>query len=265
MKKNKKNRSLILVAIFFILTSFTLIKLQEHKPTLFIIGDSTVRNGTTQIGNPLQGWGSFIGESFDTTRIAVRNNALGGTSSRTFISMGLWNKVIAKLQPGDFVIMQFGHNDSSPLNDNSRARGTIKGTGDETQVIDNLLTKKKDTVYSYGWYLRKYVTDAQSKGATAIICSPVPRNNWANGKVIRNDNDYGKWAKETAEKMKIGFVDLNNLIADRYDKLGADSVKHLFPSDNTHTGPTGAIINAQCVVEGLKAIKGCQLVKFLKK
>jgi rhamnogalacturonan acetylesterase len=262
--KARRNRSLFIVTLFFILTSFTLIQLQNRKPTLFIIGDSTVRNGTTQIGNPLQGWGSFLGESFDTTRIAVRNNAMGGTSTRTFISSGLWNKVLVHLQPGDFVIMQFGHNDSSPIDDASRARGTIKGTGDESQIVNNQLTKKIDTVYSYGWYLRKFVKDAQAKGATAIICSPVPRNNWTDGKVNRADNDYGKWAEETAAAIKVGFVPLNHLIADKYDVMGADSVKHLFPSDNTHTGPTGAIINARCVVDGLKSIKGCQLAKYLK-
>src|ERR1035437_1641269 len=121
MTRNKKNRSLFLVILFFVLTSFTLIKLQEHKPTLYVIGDSTVRNGTKQIGNPLQGWGSFIGAYFDTTRIAVRNHAMGGTSSRTFISSGLCEKVLTQLQPGDFVIMQFSHNDSSPIVDSTRS------------------------------------------------------------------------------------------------------------------------------------------------
>jgi lysophospholipase L1-like esterase len=265
MTRIKNKHFLFLIILFFVLTSFMLIKLQEHKPTLYIIGDSTVKNGTKQIGNPLQGWGSLIGQYFDTTRIAVHNNAMGGTSSRTFISSGLWEKVLTQLQPGDFVIMQFGHNDSSPIIDSTRARGTIKGTGDESQEIYNPLLKKKETVFTYGWYLRKLVTETQSKGATAIICSPVPRNNWKEGKVNRADNDYGKWAEETATTMKVGFVQLNHLIADRYDKLGADTVKTFFPSDNTHTNAKGADINAQCVVEGLKGLKDCQLVKFLKK
>lgn len=265
MTKNSKNRSLFWVILFFALTSFTLIRLQEHKPTLYVIGDSTVRNGTKEAGNPLQGWGSFIGNYFDTTRLAVRNKAMGGTSTRTFISSGLWEKVLMQLQPGDFVIMQFGHNDSSPIVDSTRARGTIKGTGEESREIYNPLLKKKETVYSYGWYLRKLVQEAQSKGATAIICSPVPRNNWKDGKVNRADSDYGKWAEETAATMKIGFVPLNHLIADRYDQMGADTVKTFFPSDNTHTNARGADINAQCVVEGLKSIKGCKLVNFLKK
>src|ERR1035437_6834733 len=265
MTRNKKPRTLFLVILFFVLSSFTLIKLQEHKPTLYVIGDSTVRNGTKQIGNPLQGWGSFIRAYFDTTRIAVHNNAMGGTSSRTFISSGLFRSVLTQLQPGDFVIMQFGHNDSSPIVDSTRARGTIKGTGEESQEIYNPLLKKKETVYSYGWYLRKFVNEAQSKGAKAIICSPVPRNNWKDGKVNRADSDYGKWSEETASTMKVGFVHLNHLIADRYDKLGADTVKTFFPVDNTHTNARGADLNAQCVVEGLKSIKGCKLVNFLKK
>jgi len=263
MKGNTKHRSLFLVIIFFVLTSFTLIKLQEHKPTLYIIGDSTVKNGTKQIGNPLQGWGSFLGEFFDTTKIAVRNYALGGRSSRTFISGGNWEKVLNQLQPGDFVIMQFGHNDSSPLDDTARARGTIKGTGYEFKEIYNPILKKNETVYTYGWYLRKFVSDASEKGSTSIICSPVPRNNWTAGKVNRADEDYGKWSEETATTTHIGFIPLNRLIADRYDKLGAETVKTFFPGDNTHTNAAGAIINAQCVVEGIKTIKDCQLIKFL--
>jgi len=264
-KSNRKNRSLFLVIMFFILSSFTLIQLQNRKPVLWVIGDSTVRNGTVQIGNPLQGWGSFLGESFDTTRISVLNKAMGGTSSRSFMTGGLWGKVLNQIQPGDFVILQFGHNDGGSLDDPARARGSIKGTGDSTKIIQNPITKKTDTVHTYGWYLRKYVTDAKAKGATTIICSLIPRNNWTNGKVNRNNNDYAKWAKESAETMRVGFVDLNNMIADKYDIIGQDSVKHLFPEPGPHTGPEGAKINALVVVEGLKAIKGCQLVKYLKK
>ncbi len=141
------------------------------------------------------------------------NRAIGGRSSRTFLTEGRWDKVMETLKPGDFVLMQFGHNDGNALNDDSRARGTIRGVGDQTQEIDNLLTHKHEVVHSYGWYMRKYVTDAKSKGATPIVCSLVPRNDWVDGKVKRSADSYAGWAKQIAEDEKVPFIDLNEIIA----------------------------------------------------
>jgi lysophospholipase L1-like esterase len=237
-------------------------------PTLFLIGDSTVRTGSKGNGDNGQwGWGAPMGEFFDRSRINVLNRAWGGTSSRTFQTQGFWDKVLADLKPGDFVMMQFGHNDSSPVNDNQRARGTIKGMGEETQEIDNLLTGKHEVVHSYGWYLRKFIADAKAKGATAIVCSPIPRANWRDGKVVRASNDYGKWAGEAAKASGAFFADLNAIIADHYDKLGEEHVTATFfgPKERTHTCAAGAKFNAQCVVEGLKAIDGCPLAGYLRK
>ena len=236
-------------------------------PTLFLIGDSTVRTGSKGNGDNGQwGWGAPIGDFFDRGRINVVNRAWGGTSSRTFQTQGFWDKVLADLKPGDFVMMQFGHNDSSPVNDNQRARGTIKGVGDETQEIDNLLTGKHEIVHSYGWYLRKFIADAKTKGATAIVCSPIPRANWRDGKVVRASNDYARWAGEAAKASGAFFVDLNAIIADHYDQLGEEHVAATFfgPKERTHTGAAGAKFNAQCVVEGLKAIDGCPLTSYLR-
>src|SRR2546426_11415695 len=129
------------------------------QPTLFIIGDSTVRNGT----KGQMGWGDPILALFDSVKIRVVNRAIGGRSSRTFLTEGRWGKVLEELKSGDFVLMQFGHNDSGPLDDSSRARGSIRGTGEETREIDNPITKKQEVVHSYGWYLRQYVRDAKAK------------------------------------------------------------------------------------------------------
>jgi lysophospholipase L1-like esterase len=229
---------------------------QTPKPTLWLIGDSTVRNGQGNGSNGQWGWGEPLSDHFDPTKIKVSNRALGGRSSRTFISGGQWAAVLAQIQPGDFVIMQFGHNDSSPVNDDSRARGTLKGTGDETEEIDNLLTKQHEVVHTYGWYLRKFIADARAKGATPSLCSPIPRNNFKEGKVVRNSQDWGKWAADVATSEKVAFVDLNSIIADRYDQLGAEKVAALFQGDHTHTSREGAELNAKCVIEGLKKIDG---------
>jgi lysophospholipase L1-like esterase len=237
-------------------------------PTLFLIGDSTVRTGSKGNGeNGQWGWGAPIGEFFDGGRINVLNRAWGGTSSRTFQTQGFWEKVLADLKPGDFVMMQFGHNDAGSINDNQRARGTIKGVGDETQEIDNLLTGRHEVVHSYGWYIRKLIADIKAKGAAAIVCSPIPRDNWRDGKVVRASNDYGKWAGEAAQASGAFFIDLNAIIADHYDKLGQERVSATFfgPKDHTHTVTAGARFNAQCIVKGLQGINHCPLAGYLLK
>ena len=95
-------------------------------PTLFIIGDSTVKNSTGRGVGGLWGWGNTIAVFFDKTKINVENRALGGRSSRSFHTEGLWDKVLAAIKPGDFVMMQFGHNDGGPP-DKDRARGDLPG------------------------------------------------------------------------------------------------------------------------------------------
>ncbi len=237
-----------------------------NRPTLFCIGDSTVRTGRGDGGMGQWGWGAPIGELFDRSRINVENRAMGGTSSRTFQTLGLWDKVLERMKKGDYLILQFGHNDNSAVNDGQRARGTIKGNGEETQDVNNLLTGKPETVHTYGWYLRKYITDARAKGVTTIVCSPIPRNNWRDGKVARATEDYAKWASEAAAQEKAWFIDLNELIAQRYEEMGQTRVTALCfpPREGTHTGPVGAQINALCVVRGLKSLENCALVNYLK-
>ncbi len=232
----------------------------RRQPTLFIIGDSTVNNGT----KGLQGWGTPIAEFFDTTRIKIENRARGGRSSRTFLTEGLWQQVLDQLQPGDFVLMQFGHNDGGAINDDSRARGSIRGTGEEVETIYNLLTKQHEFVHSFGWYMRRYIADTKSKGATPIVLSLVARNIFKDGKVERGSSSYGKWARESAEAGGAFFIDLNELTARRYEQVGSEMTKSLyFLEDHTHTTPTGARVNAALVVKGVKALKDCPLAAFI--
>ncbi len=234
------------------------------RPTVYIIGDSTVKNGSGAGEGGLWGWGDFLAEHFDTTRIAVRNFARGGRSSRTFQSEGLWEKVLNQLKPGDFVLIQFGHNDGGSLN-TGRARGTLKGSGDETQEVIMEATNQPEIIHTYGWYIKKYIADIQAKGATAVILSPIPRNMWSDdGKVLRANEDYGKWAKEAATEKEAYFIDLNGIIADTYDKFGPEKVKsEFFLEDHTHTTEKGAKLNAESVVEGIEMLKGCDLKNYI--
>lgn len=235
----------------------------EHKPVFYIIGDSTVRNGDGTGKNGQVGWGSVIDVYFDTSAISIRNLAIGGRSSRTFITDGRWDAIMKTLQKGDYVIMQFGHNDGGALDDTARARGTIKGIGDDSTEIYNPIRKMKEVVHSYGWYMRKYVNETRYKEATAIVCSPIPRNEWKNGKVVRSNESYAGWAKQVADQTGAYFIDLNDLIATEYEKMDTIKVHSFFPADHTHTNREGAVLNAQIVVAGIKELKKCKLKKYL--
>ncbi|MFH7000895.1 rhamnogalacturonan acetylesterase [Flavobacterium bizetiae] len=252
MKSIKLLSFLCLAFLFF---NFTL--KQENKPTLFMVGDSTVKNGKGDGSGGLWGWGDYIGQFLDTTKINIENHALGGTSSRTFQDKGLWIAVLNKLKKGDYVLIQFGHNDDGPLNDSLRARGTIKGIGNETQEIDNILTKKHEIVHSYGWYIQKVIREAKSKEAIPIVCSPIPRNDWKEGKVPRNNQSYGLWAKQVADKEKVTFIDLNDKMAREMEKLGEQKVTgtYFYKKDHTHTSAKGAVLSASVIIDQLKESK----------
>ncbi|HXA50701.1 MAG TPA: GDSL-type esterase/lipase family protein [Candidatus Acidoferrum sp.] len=217
-------------------------------PTLFLIGDSTVKNSWDNGSDGLWGWGRPLTAYFDPAKINVENQALGGTSSRSYTNQGHWARVFALVKPGDYVMMQFGHNDGGPA-------GSLKGNGDETDGTSE--------VHSYGWYLRQYVADVKAKGATPIVCSLIPRNDWTAGKVQRAIGSYGTWAAEAAKQAGGAFIDLNGIIADRYDQLGEAAVKPFFPKEHTHTGWEGAVVNAQSVVEGIRRLPDCPLVRYL--
>ncbi|MBN1457006.1 MAG: hypothetical protein JW912_04050 [Sedimentisphaerales bacterium] len=231
----------------------------KPKPTVFIIGDSTVKNST----KGLLGWGNPIADHFDMSKINVRNLARGGCSSRTYQTEGLWDEIVKELKPGDFVLMQFGHNDGGPMN-TGRARASIKGIGNQTQEVVMEATGEKEIVHTYGWYMRKYITDTKAKGAVPIVLSPIPRNMWKDGVVARASGDYGKWAGQAAKAKGAFFIDLNELIAVRYEKEGQEKVSsEYFLKDHTHTTTAGAKLNAKIVVQGINGLSGCALSDYI--
>jgi lysophospholipase L1-like esterase len=224
---------------------------------VFIIGDSTVANGNDTI----IGWGRILPSFFDTSRVIIVNKARGGRSSRTFLNEGLWKEIVGQLKKGDFVLMQFGHNDGARP-DSEKFRGSLKGTGEETQEV----TKPdgtKEMVHTYGWYMKKYIQDTRAKGATPIVLSQIPRNEWPGGNVERVTASYGKWAKEAAEETGAYFIDLNELVAKKYEVMGKEKVKTFFPGDHTHTNFSGAALNARTVAEGVKGLKNCDLKAYV--
>ncbi len=227
-------------------------------PSLFLAGDSTVRNDNGSGSNGQWGWGDFLSPYFDPEKINVVNRAVGGTGTRTFRSPGgHWDHLLAQLRPGDFVMIQFGHNDNG-------ARGPLKGTGEETEERPAANNQPAEAVHTFGWYLRQDIADVRAKGATPIICSLVPRKIWKDEKISRSPDTHAGWAGQVATTAHAPFVDLNELIAQRYDALRREKVNALFADEHTHTTAAGAELNAAVVVAALRALPENPLAPFLR-
>jgi lysophospholipase L1-like esterase len=248
-------------------------------PRVFFTGDSTVKNADND-DNGMWGWASLAAEVFDTTKVELRNVARAGRSTRSYIREGLWENVYQQLRPGDYVLIEFGHNDICPITD-AKERGVIPGTQDTCHVFKMEKDGRYEVVYSFGWYLRKMIDDTRERGATPILVSLTPRNEWPGGRVERRNDSYGRWYREVVEQTGVAFLDLHNIAADRLDsqfalrRLPKDKEKArarierlkqragiYFKKDHTHASKAGALQNAQCVADGLRAL-GSPLAHYL--
>ena len=232
------------------------------KPTLWIIGDSTVRNNT----RGQQGWGDPLIELFDAEKIKVINKAIGGRSSRSFLTQGRWDEILSQLKKGDYVLIQFGHNDGGKMFEGDRPRASIKGNGDESKSGTVEMTGKDETVRSFGWYIRHYCQTAQDKGAKPIVCSLIPRNIRDQAGVIQPDTQtYAHWAELAAKQTNSHFIPLNQLLSDRYNALTKEQVDAIFcGTDHTHTSYSGADFHAHVVADAIRQLKNSKLGDSLK-
>ena len=243
---------------------------EDGKPMVFITGDSTVKNADKD-KNGMWGWGSQAGLIFDPGKITWENVAMAGRSTRSYLREGRWDKVYNALQPGDFVLIQFGHNDICPITD-KKERGVIPGTADTCHVYQMETDGRYEVVYSFGWYLRKFIDDVREKGATPILLSLTPRNEWPTGKIERRNDTYGRWYREVISETGVDFVDIHNISADFLDKKFAgknpekckQKASIYFNNDHTHTSLIGAQMNAKSLAKGLKQLHH-PLANYLKK
>lgn len=248
------------------------------KPRVFLCGDSTGKN---EDKNPdgMWGWGSQGYTVFDEAKCTFINCAKAGRSTRTFLLEDRWEEVYRTLRPGDYVLIQFGHNDIGGI-DKDKERGVIACAQDTSHVYHLKSNGKNLVVYSYGWYIRKMIVDALEKGATPIILSFTPRNEWHTGKgevkgkfyavnekkgrqyiERRNDKYIPEWCKQVADEYGVKFVDVHNISADVLDALFSKSktpeqakekANAYFNHDHTHTSLLGARNNAKSVATGLR-------------
>ncbi len=234
---------------------------REGKPVVFITGDSTVKN-TDKDEDGMWGWGSQAGTIFNEKKCTVVNAAMAGRSTRTFLEEGRWDKVYNSIQPGDYVLIQFGHNDIGDI-DSKKERGVIASADDTCHVYRLASNHQYKVIYSFGWYLRKFIQDVREKGGTPILLSLTPRNEWPGGKIERRNDSYGKWYRKVAEDTGCEFIDVHNITADALDKIGREKAAVYYNHDHTHTSLLGARLNAQSVAKGLKKNKS-PLRKLLK-
>lgn len=239
----------------------------DKTTTIFIIGDSTAAKKDLSTGSPERGWGMALQCYFDSAYIRVDNHAVNGRSSKSFIDEGRWDKVLSAMKPGDYVIIQFGHNDEKPA-----------------------VERHTDPGSTFDYNLAKFVRETRERGGIPILMNPVVRRNFAQ-KPLKNDDDeklrnttfadgsklvegdslidthglYKVAPRDVARRMNCHFIDANQITHDLEQSLGVEDSKKLHmwykpgeePSlpqgrqDNTHYNIYGAQVVAKLLAEAL--------------
>ncbi|KAF5392280.1 hypothetical protein D9757_001484 [Collybiopsis confluens] len=212
--------------------------------TVFLAGDSTMALGGG--GSGTQGWGVLLGQFLS---LPVTNNAVAGTSARTFTTLGLFNSLINEVKAGDFVIIEFGHNDGSS---GAVDDGTEDAVGDAFNLTQTVTEANGSTeiIHSFNFYIVNAVNSLIAKGAIPIISSQTPDNIW-DGNVLAPPSRFVPYAQEVAGNTSTVYVDHYDYVAQAYEALGETTVNTFYPIDHLHTSPTGANVVAEAFVRGL--------------
>ncbi|KAL9058177.1 MAG: hypothetical protein Q9162_001901 [Coniocarpon cinnabarinum] len=219
------------------------------QPTLYLAGDSTM----TPAGNAdgTQGWGVPL---VSDMTIPIVNNAIAGRSARSFTREGRFTAMAQNVKQGDYVIIEFGHNDGGSLTPTDNGRTDCNPVnGNYATTCQTTYSGVAETVLTYEAYLVNAAKLFQSKGATVIISSATPNNVWETGTYTYSANRFVGYARDAAAATKSVFIDHGQSTADAYQKLGATTVDSFYPHDHTHTSPAGATVVAQAFVTALKA------------
>lgn len=250
---------------------------QQKVTTIFIIGDSTAAKKDLSKGSPERGWGMALQCYFDEAFVRVDNHAVNGRSSISFINEKRWDKVLSLIQPGDYVIIQFGHNDEK-----------------------DGATRHTDPGSTFDYTLAKYVRETREKGGIPVLMNPVVRRNFAKKTVQSSSDDeslrnttfkdgaktvegdslkdtHGLYAvapRDVAQRMNCLFVDANKITHDLEQGLGVEGSKKLHMwykpdehpalpkgrQDNTHYNIYGAHQVARLFADAL-----CEQIPLLTK
>ncbi len=210
--------------------------IRVEAPTIYLLGDSTVCD---QPSEPYNSWGQMLTRFFKPG-IAIANHAESGESLRSSLGAHRLDKVLSTMKPGDYLIIQYGHNDEKE-----------KGEG-----VGAFTTYKAD--------LKKFVAEARKRGGIPVLVTPVQRRTFdQNGKITNSHGDYPEAVRQIAREENVSLIDLNAMSKALYEAWGAEPSKRAFaPNDNTHHDNYGSYELARCIVEGIKAGK-LSLEKFL--
>lgn len=219
-------------------------------PTVFLCGNSTV---VDQDNEPWGSWGQMI-PRFLNEKVCIANYAESGERANTFLAAKRLKKALTQMKPGDYVFMEFGHNDQKE-----------KGPG-------------KGAFYSYMTSLKTFIDEARAKGAQPVLVTPTQRRSFgADGKIKDTHEDYPEAMRWLAAKENVPLIDLNEMTRTLYEAMGVENSKRAFVhypagsypgqdkalEDNTHFNPYGAYQIAKCVIEGMKKA-GIDLVQYLR-
>jgi lysophospholipase L1-like esterase len=183
----------------------------DTAPTLHLIGDSTMASYAAT--RPVHGWGQELGKFF-RSELAIDNAATSGRSSKSFLAEGRWDKVLARLHPGDFVIIQFGHNDA-------KKEDAARYTEPRGSYRENLL---------------RFVHETRAHGATPILATSVARRKWTDGVLVNTHGEYPVVTREVAAAEHVPLIDLLASTMELERELGVDGSKklHLHLRPNEH-------------------------------
>jgi len=252
MKNKTLYRLLLLTALFWVNSAFIP---TEEKPRIFLIGDSTCAN-KNPYDAPETGWGQVLPELFSTA-VEIQNHAVNGRSTRSFRNQGLWKKVYDQLHKGDYVFIQFGHNDQ-------KESDTTRYAAAHTDYRKNLI---------------RYIEETQAKGATPVLFTPVMRRKFdEDGKFVDQHGEYPVVVREIAKQYNITLIDMHASSQKVIEQHGVEGSKKIFMNvaagiyakfpkgieDNTHFTAYGARLMANLAADGL-VITGNPLRNFLKK
>ena len=212
------------------------IKRNERAPTLFLLGDSTVCD---QPREPYNSWGQMLTRFFKPG-LAVANHAESGESLRSSLGARRLDKVLSLMKPGDYLFIQFGHNDEKEKGEGVGAFTTYKAS------------------------LKRYVEEARQRGATVVLLTPMQRRTFdAAGKITDSHGDHDDAVRQVAKELSVPLIDLHAMSTPFYEALGPEESKKAFaPNDGTHHNNYGSYQLALAVVEGIRSNR-LALVKYL--
>lgn len=222
----------------------------EDVPVVYLCGNSTV---VDQDNEPWASWGQMIPRFFDE-RICFANFAESGEAANSFIAARRLKKILTEIKPGDYLMVEFGHNDQKQ-----------KGEG-------------KGAYLSFWNSLEQFVDSARAHGATPVLITPTQRRRFDEyGKIQDTHEDYPQAMRDLAKAKKVPLIDLNEMTRTLYEAWGEEASKRAFVhypantfpdqpkalADNTHFNPYGAYEIAKCVIEGMKALQ-LPLIEYLR-